>query len=175
MDNSLCEHHIDHTCGLVASLAGLDRSLCVVSEDACTACLASAKPRQRNQVTASLAIAAAIRSLPPAEAQRVRTTLNSDIRIEKPADSRESGPGTELKKILAWLGFKEYTGCQCRSRQRQMDMRGADWCEANLATICDWLREEAEKQSIPFFEFAGKAMIRLAIKRARSHADQAST
>jgi hypothetical protein len=77
------------------------------------------------------------------------------------------GPGTELKKLLARIGIVASPTCSCNRRAILMDLNGCDWCESNADTIVGWLREEAEKRSLPFFGFAGRAMLRMAIKNAR--------
>lgn len=78
-----------------------------------------------------------------------------------------SGPGTELKKLLSKVGIKASATCSCNKRARRMDERGIEWCEQNVETICDWLQEEATKRKLPFVRLAGKALIHLAIKRAK--------
>lgn len=166
MDKAICPNYVDGTCSVVANLSGCDKSLCMVSEDACAACLGAKSPRQRNYVTASLAIATANRHLSPEAAAKVKFDLKHDIPIEKRADAPAGGPGTELKKVLGWLGFKPSTGCSCGSHQREMDRRGVDWCSANIETIVGWLAEEAKAQSLPFFEMPARALIRYAIRRA---------
>jgi hypothetical protein len=77
------------------------------------------------------------------------------------------GPGTELKALLKTIGIVAKPGCSCNKRARIMDEKGCDWCEANIATISDWLREEARKRRLPYLDIAGIALIRRAIKRAR--------
>jgi hypothetical protein len=77
------------------------------------------------------------------------------------------GPGAELKALLKALGIVAKPGCSCNKRARIMDEKGCDWCEANIATISDWLREEARKRRLPYLDIAGIALIRRAIKRAR--------
>ena len=47
-----------------------------------------------------------------------------------------------------------------------MDHKGADWCRENIDTIVGWLREEAEKQSLPFSELAARMLVLYAIRRA---------
>jgi len=75
--------------------------------------------------------------------------------------------GTELKKLLSMIGITEKPNCSCNKRARAMDVAGPDWCEQNLATIVAWLREEATRRKLPFIDTAGKALVRMAISRAR--------
>lgn len=58
-----------------------------------------------------------------------------------------SGPGTELKALLASFGVTEATGCGCSDRAVEMDRHGPAWCRANRATIAGWLRESAAKRT----------------------------
>jgi glycosyltransferase involved in cell wall biosynthesis len=79
----------------------------------------------------------------------------------------EKGPGTEMKKMLAKIGIHATETCSCNARAIQMDLKGCDWCEENISTIVDWLKEEADKRGLPFVKTAGKMLVRRAIKRAR--------
>ena len=79
---------------------------------------------------------------------------------------RIGGPGTELKKLLKKIGLAEQSSCQCKSRAQQMDANGPQWCRDNLDTIVGWLREEAQKRSLPFLETGARLMVKLAIRRA---------
>lgn len=86
------------------------------------------------------------------------------------AHTQRRGPGTELTKLLAKLGFKETPGCKCKSRAAEMDRRGVDWCETNLETIVGWLAEEAKARSLPFLPAAGRLLVKRAIKKSRQKA-----
>ena len=85
-------------------------------------------------------------------------------------DAAVGGPGTELKALLGgWpLYIKPAKGCQCNVRAAKMDRMGADWCEQNIEVVSSWLREESTRRQIPYPVTIGKALIRRAIKRARS-------
>lgn len=85
-----------------------------------------------------------------------------------------SGPGTELKKILAGfpLYIKVTPSCPCNARAKVMDKNEREnpgWCEENIDTIVGWLREEhaKRKSAVPFIDMAVKKLIRIAIKRAK--------
>lgn len=166
MDSSACEHYLNGTCAVIAGLTGIDQSLCVVGDDACAACLADTYPKQRNRVTASIGIYIAKKNLPSDQAARIKSDLISEIRVEQGEPPPNEGPGTELKKLLSKLGFAVKTTCQCNAHARDMDHRGVDWCRDNVDVIVGWLREEAEKQGIPFVEFAARLLIKYAIRRA---------
>ena len=79
----------------------------------------------------------------------------------------EEGPGTELKKLLSKIGITSSPTCSCNARAKTMDEKGISWCEENVETICDWLQEEATKRKLPFVRLAGKALIHMAIRRAK--------
>lgn len=79
----------------------------------------------------------------------------------------EAGPGAELKALLRKIGITATPGCACNQRAKVMDERGCDWCEANIAQIDQWLAEEAKKRKLPYLSLAGRALIRMAIRRAR--------
>lgn len=78
-----------------------------------------------------------------------------------------TGAGTELKALLAKVGIKSSPTCSCNKRAKTMDDNGIEWCEQNVETICDWLAEESAKRKLPFVRLAGKALIHLAIRRAK--------
>ena len=77
------------------------------------------------------------------------------------------GPGAELKVLLRRLGIVAKANCACNTRAKIMDQKGCDWCEANIDQIDGWLAEEAKKRKLPYLSLAGKALIRMAIRRAR--------
>lgn len=79
------------------------------------------------------------------------------------------GVGTELKKLLAKIGIKASPTCSCNKRAQIMDEKGIEWCKENIDMIVGWLREEATKRKLPFFDFAGK----LLVQRASSLAEKA--
>jgi len=81
-----------------------------------------------------------------------------------------SGPGTELKKLLARVGIIATPDCSCNARAAEMDRQGVKWCEANLDTIVGWLREQAEARGLPFIDLAGRLLVRRAIRNARRNA-----
>lgn len=78
-----------------------------------------------------------------------------------------SGPGTELKTILANLGIVAAPHCKCSRRAALMDKYGPEWCERNIETILGWLKEEADRRKMPFVRVAALALIKLAIRNAR--------
>ena len=86
---------------------------------------------------------------------------------KKPQEPESSGAGTELKKLLSKIGITSSPTCSCNARARTMDEKGVSWCEENVETICDWLQEEATKRKLPFVRLAGKALIHMAIRRAK--------
>jgi len=93
----------------------------------------------------------------------VPTELPSSLPIMEPPIG--FGPGTELKKLLAWWGFAPCGTCQAQANE--MDRMGCDWCSQNEGTIIGWLREEAGRRKIPFVELAAKMVVRRAIHTAR--------
>lgn len=78
-----------------------------------------------------------------------------------------SGPGTQLKAMLSRIGIVASENCSCNKRAAIMDERGCDWCEQNIDQIDGWLAEEAKKRKLPYLSLAGRALIHMAIRRAR--------
>jgi hypothetical protein len=86
--------------------------------------------------------------------------------------ARTSGPGTELKKILARVGIVATDSCPCNARAAEMDANGCEWVEANISTVVGWLREQAHDRGLPFLDAAGRALVRVAVRNARRAATQ---
>lgn len=79
------------------------------------------------------------------------------------------GPGTELKRMLSWIGMRAGPLCKCTERAEEMDAREAvepGWCAANIDTIVGWLRDEAERRKLPFVDAAARVLVRRAINAA---------
>jgi len=82
-----------------------------------------------------------------------------------------SGPGAELKKLLAGWPFKITTTdtCPCNAMAHQMNAWGCDECEVRMNEIVSHLRTQAEKRGLPFLDAAGRFLVRRAIKNARKN------
>lgn len=79
----------------------------------------------------------------------------------------EQGPGTELKKLLSLIGIKANDGCSCNKKALIMNDWGCKVCSQNIEIILDWLKEEANKRSLPFIRSLAKILVRRAIKNAK--------
>ena len=114
------------------------------------------------------------------EAVRAASTVVSDDLWRMPLEDYQrireeysyGGPGTELKNLLRKIGIKATPNCQCNQRAKVMDERGCDWCEENIETICEWIKEESSKRGMLFVKSAVKLMVRHAIRRARAVASK---
>jgi hypothetical protein len=91
-------------------------------------------------------------------------------RLPEPPATPASGPGTELKKLLARVGIVATSSCPCNARAAEMDRQGVEWCEGNIDTIVGWLREQADSRGLPFVELVGRMLVRRAIANARRNA-----
>jgi hypothetical protein len=80
---------------------------------------------------------------------------------------QSSGPGTELKDLLHKFGFTPAKQCKCAQHITEMNAKGIQWCEDNIPVITGWLREEAARAKLPFFETGAKIIIRRAISNAK--------
>ena len=72
--------------------------------------------------------------------------------------------------MLGLIGIRPTPTCSCNANARQMDLWGADECEAREGEIVGWLRDQASARKLPFADFAARQLIRLAIRRARRKA-----
>jgi hypothetical protein len=78
-----------------------------------------------------------------------------------------SGPGTELKALLATIGIVASPTCKCNKMARQMDQWGPDESLAHMEEIVDVMEETAKARKLPFLRAVAKQLIRLAVRRAR--------
>ena len=77
------------------------------------------------------------------------------------------GPGSELKKLLAWFA-RPSDACQCETRADTMNDWGVEGCRENLDTILDWLMEEAQLRKLPHGRFTraiARSLVLTAIRR----------
>lgn len=77
------------------------------------------------------------------------------------------GVGTELEKVIMWLGIDEPAGCRCGAYARQLNAMGPEWCEANQDVILDHLQNTSREFNLPFVRFAARGILKLAISRSR--------
>ena len=92
------------------------------------------------------------------------------IKPEEPAAPLPtSGPGTELKALLARVGITAEPDCSCNAMAAKMDAWGEE-CVEHMAEIVEHLRAQAEARGLPFLDAAGRALVRVAIARARRKA-----
>jgi hypothetical protein len=82
-------------------------------------------------------------------------------------DSDPNGPGTILSGMLSAVGIKSTPNCSCRRRAIAMNANGPEWCEENLGTILEWLREEAGRRKLPFVQSVAKMIVKKAISKSK--------
>lgn len=78
-----------------------------------------------------------------------------------------SGPGTELKSLLASFGIKASPTCKCNKMARQMDSWGPDESLKHIEEIVDVMQETAQARKLPFLRAVGRKLVRIACGRAR--------
>lgn len=89
--------------------------------------------------------------------------------LKRKCDQRRQAPGmagTYLKVLLSRFGIKP-SACRCNKRALHMNAMGNDWCEQNIETIVEWLKEEASARGLPFLRTVGRMLVRRAISNAR--------
>jgi hypothetical protein len=87
-------------------------------------------------------------------------------------DSPTSGPGTELKALLATIGIVASPTCKCNAMARRMDQWGPDESLAHMEEIVDVMEETAKARKLPFLRAGARQMVRLACWKARRKARQ---
>lgn len=95
--------------------------------------------------------------------------ISSIMRPTLKSTTMGGGPGTELKKLLKNIGITASPNCSCNARAKKMDEWGPDECEKRMDEIIGWLKEEATKRKLPFIDYAGKIIVKKAIKNARKN------
>jgi hypothetical protein len=140
---------------------------CSTTPEACEKCSTLPDKYSPNQVTAGLAVYA-MKQQHPEKVPELVQLLKPLFQVGKPEDiDTTPGPGTELKKILAWFAVDTPT-CECLSRARLMNTWGPQGCRNNMDTILLWLEEEATNRGLPFVKIVAKQLVLLAISRAES-------
>jgi hypothetical protein len=78
-----------------------------------------------------------------------------------------SGPGTELKKLLATIGIHASPTCSCNKMAKKMDEWGPVESLNHIEEIVDVMEETARKRKLPFVRTAGKTLVRIACWKAK--------
>lgn len=106
------------------------------------------------------------------------------VRFYSPAEFHERialyacGPGCQLKRTLAWWGFRDDGSCDCDSFAAQMDADGPDGCEARIDSIVAHLVEQAAKRSVflgAVPSYSVLLLVRQAINAARKETESLET
>ena len=85
---------------------------------------------------------------------------------ESSIDDSGYGAGTELKKLLSYIGINSTSNCSCNKRAKIMNIKGIQWCKDNKEEILSWMQEEAQRRGLPFFKFGAKRLLNMAISKA---------
>lgn len=84
------------------------------------------------------------------------------------------GVGCQLKRSLAWWGFRDDGSCGCESYAAMLDAWGPDECWRRLEEIVEHLRGAAAEKGLPFVATAARIMVGRAIEAARKETDHAT-
>ena len=81
---------------------------------------------------------------PPKTLNDFTRAKSSELLVKqgKPPLYKGYGPGTRLKRLLAWF-IETPPDCDCEHRSQLMDAWGVAGCQANFSTIVQWLDEAA--------------------------------
>lgn len=77
-----------------------------------------------------------------------------------------SGPGTELKALLAKIGIHASPTCGCNKMARKMDEWGQESLN-HIEEIVDVMEATARKRKLPFLRTAGRILVRQACRISR--------
>lgn len=156
-----CPHYYLGQCKIASGLATLE---VLTNPDACNHCTyKESNPRDKNYVTASLALSAALKAgiKDPQVIEKVKSYLPQVTTLIV-----TYGPGTELEKLISWFK-KKNTKCNCQDRINKMNQWGPDKCVENMDIILGWLHKSATKYRIPFIRPVVKKLVERAIYNAR--------
>ena len=136
----------------------------------CEACQQNDNPRAINVVTIGMAMVA--RKRLGQSSDSLKQMLKNYLPDSQPPPTLRiaayrPGPGSDLKKRLAWFA-KPSESCNCETRAETMNDWGAEGCRQNIDTIVDWLLEEAELRGLPngkFTRLVAKSLVTTAIRR----------
>jgi hypothetical protein len=134
----------------VLSRAEIDGDNVTLTSEAYRALLSKYRPPQR----------------PPAPAKSPRAARENTNEPRLPAPP-PSGPGTELKKLLATIGIHATPTCKCNKMAKQMDAWGWEESLKHIDEIVTVMEETAKKRKLPFVRTAGKTLVRIACWKAK--------
>lgn len=163
----VCPHFYgNNVCDVARRMAGCNVR---TSAAACRSCQQDRNPQAVNVVTIGMALVHRKRLGRPSD--DLRTLLKNYLPESGPRTLRigsfRPGPGSELKKMLAWFARASDT-CNCETRADTMNDWGTDGCRQNLDTIVEWLMEEAVLRGLPHGKFTrviARSLVLTAIRR----------
>jgi hypothetical protein len=98
------------------------------------------------------------------------TTVMADISAFPPIQATNlnstSGPGTELKALLAKIGIHASPTCGCNKMARKMDKWGQESLD-HIEEIVDVMEQTAKGRKLPFLRAAGRILVRQACRISR--------
>lgn len=150
----------DGSCNVVRSLISVAFK---PHDSACKACSDVEPPRSVNQVTANLSCGVLIKA-----GKRPSSKLAAIAGLQVPEHPPETGPGTELKKLLSWFASPSKK-CNCSTKAALMDSWGPQKCRQQREVIVTWLVDEAVGLAVPrqlVPKSAIRAIVTLAINTA---------
>lgn len=80
---------------------------------------------------------------------------------------RYNGVGYILLDIAKNFNLNFDSLSTAKLKADKMDSNGIEWCESNIETICDWIREECEARNIQYIKKLSISLIKLAIKKSK--------
>jgi hypothetical protein len=99
---------------------------------------------------------------------RLRAEYALPAKATKPTPAQPtSGPGTELKKLLATIGIHASPTCKCNKMAKQMDEWGWEESLNHIEEIVDVMEQTAKKRKLPFVRTAGRTLVRIACWKAK--------
>lgn len=158
-----CGYNHNGVCQIATKIAGREAT---IPTNACNVCLKSAKPRQINDTTVSIACYA--------WSSRGDRQRANEIYRKHVVEFLRPGAGTELHKILAKKGLQIEHNCPCLPTIHRMNNNGPEWCLANINMIAEEMQKEWKRRFadsvIPawLLRTGARRLIKRAIYRCRN-------
>jgi hypothetical protein len=131
---------------------------------------AVASDRKPGYLTAVMAVAVPVSEthiqVPEDDFARIRREYALSVAPKPSRQTTPSGPGTELKALLATIGIVASPTCKCNKMARQMDEWGQESLH-HIEEIVDVMEETAKKRKLPFLRTAGRTLVRIACWKAK--------
>lgn len=153
-----CQHNINGLCQIATDISKIPT---VAHEATCYACSTQPNPCCENKVTQGLALASILRQ----NRHDKDAALNHPSNIvNKLANSKQTGPGTTLKKLISWFPIGKEHCSRCSELEEKMNQWGPDKCLEQMSYILHYMEVTAKQKKILWNHTAVRLLVLTAIR-----------